>query len=102
MPNSIRIDEGLISYLEDLSYLTLTAEEKDRLMGDLEEILGGMARLSEFDAENVPECSHPFDNTNAFREDVPQASLDRELILKNAPDRGEDMFIVPKTVTPHG
>jgi len=97
MSRAIQIDEELILYLECLSCLTLTDDEKKRLIKDLKDILGGMARLEELDTENVSECSHPFDNTNAFREDDPQASFDRELILKNAPDRDVEMFIVPRT-----
>ena len=92
------IDDGLISYLEDLSCLTLGEDEKRRLKGDLKEILGGMERLRELNTENVPERSHPFDNVNAFREDDAKASFDRELILKNAPDLSDEMFIAPKTV----
>jgi len=92
------IDEALISYLEDLSCLTLTGDEKARLAGDLNDILGGMARLSALDTENVPERSHPFDHVNAFREDAAAASFDRELILRNAPVSDGVMFIAPKTV----
>ena len=94
----MQIDEKLITYLEDLSYLTLSGEEKQRLTGELEKILGGMARLGELNTETVPERSHPFDNVNAFRDDKIQASFDRELILKNAPNRNAEMFIAPKTV----
>lgn len=94
----MQIDEKLISYLEDLSYLTLSDEEKERLSGDLHDILSGMSRLQELDTENMPERSHPFDCVNAFRDDTVIESFDRELILKNAPDRSEEMFIAPKTV----
>jgi len=94
----VTIDDGLIAYLEDLSCLTLVDDEKRRLKGDLREILSGMERLGELDTENVPERSHPFDNANAFREDEVHASFDRELILKNAPDLSDEMFIAPKTV----
>jgi len=94
----MRIDAELIAYLEDLSYLTLSGDEKQRITGDLRDILNGMARLGELDTGTVPERSHPFDNVNAFRDDEIQESLDRELILKNAPDRDNEMFIAPKTV----
>jgi aspartyl-tRNA(Asn)/glutamyl-tRNA(Gln) amidotransferase subunit C len=92
------IDDKLISYLEDLSCLTLSNAEKIRLTGDLKDILSGMERLSELDTEGVPERSHPFDNVNAFRDDETGLSFDRELILKNAPDRNDEMYIAPKTV----
>ena len=94
----MKIDDKLISYLEDLSCLILSEDEKTRLAGDLEEILSGMARLSELDTEGVLERSHPFDRVNAFRDDEVQVSFDRELILKNAPVRSDEMFIAPKTV----
>ena len=96
--NAVIIDADLISYLEDLSCLELTDNEKHRLSGDLNDILRKMAQLSELDTENVLERSHPFDNVNAFREDELQGSLDRELILKNAPHSDEETFIVPKTI----
>ena len=92
------IDEALISYLEELSCLTLAAGEKQRLAKDLEDILGGMARLGELDTTGVPARSHPFDHVNAFREDAVAPSFDRDLILRNAPVSGGGMFIAPKTV----
>ena len=94
----MKIDGKLISYLEDLSCLTLSDDEKKRLTGDLKEILGGMERLGDLNTENVPERSHPFDHVNAFREDEVKVSFDRELILRNAPNRNDEAFIAPKTV----
>ena len=94
----MEIDDKLISYLEDLSYLRLSDDEKNRLKTDLEKILNNMAQLDNLDTGGVPERSHPFDKVNAFRYDEPYASFDREFILKNAPNRNEEMFIAPKTV----
>jgi len=94
----MEIDEKLISYLENLSYLTLTDDGKIRLAKDLREILSGMARLGELDTENVPERSHPFDNVNDFRGDETRPSFGRGLILKNAPVRDDEVFLAPKTV----
>jgi aspartyl/glutamyl-tRNA(Asn/Gln) amidotransferase C subunit len=94
----MKIDETLVAYLEDLSYLTLSDDEKRLLAEDLRKILSGMARLEELATENVPERSHPFDNVNVFREDEAKASCGRELILQNAPERNAEMFLAPKTV----
>lgn len=94
----MQIDDTLITYLEGLSCLTLSDDEKVRLEGDLDKILNGMARLGELDTSGVPERSHPFDHVNVFRDDETNASFDRELILRNAPDRNDEMFIAPKTV----
>jgi len=94
----MQIDDKLIDYLEELSYLMLSDGEKVRLTADLRKILNYMERLGELDTDGVPERSHPFDNVNAFRDDEIGVSFDRELILKNAPDRNGEMFIAPKTV----
>lgn len=94
----MKIDDELLTYLEDLSYLTFSEEEKSRLKVDLKKILDGMESMGNLNTENVTERSHPFDNTNSFREDVVKDSFDRELILKNAPDRDEAMFKAPRTV----
>jgi len=94
----MQIDDKLISYLEDLSCLTLSDSEKNRLSGDLQKILDYMARLGELDTTGVSERSHPFDNVNAFRDDEARPSFDRDLILKNAPVKNSEMIIAPKTV----
>ena len=102
----MQIDDKLISYLEDLSCLTLSDGEKSRLTGDLQKILDYMARLGELkpqegstlDTAGVSERSHPFDNVNVFRDDEVRPSFARELILKNAPVKNDEMIIAPKTV----
>ena len=92
------IDSDLIAYLEDLSCLIISDEEKPHLSADLEDILKSMGRLSELDTADIPERSHPFDDVNAFRDDETGESFDRELILRNAAYRDDEMFIAPKTI----
>ena len=94
----MQVDDTLIGYLEDLSCLTLSDDEKSRIAGDLEKILNAMEKLNELNTDGVSERSHPFDNVNVFREDEVKASFDRELILKNSSERNDEMFIAPKTV----
>jgi len=94
----MQIDNKLITYLEDLSCLALSADEKNRLTGDLREILDYMAQLGELNTDGVIERSHPFDNVNVFRDDGARPSFTRELILKNAPSRNDEFIIAPKTV----
>ena len=94
----MQIDNPLITYLEDLSCLILSPDEKYRLTVDLEKILNDMERLGEVDTVGVSESSHPFDHVNAFRNDDVHASLGRKLVLKNAPRKNDEMFLAPKTV----
>ena len=94
----MQIDEQLITYLEDLSCLILSGEEKQRLEGDLGSILSGMAQLGEVDTNGVPERSHPFDYVNTFRADEVLPSFDRELILANALEQNGTMLVAPQTI----
>ena len=94
----MQIDDEMVSYLEDLSCLTLQQDEKSRLAGDLQQIFTGVSRLDELNTEGVPECSRPLNNVNVFREDEALPSFDRELILKNAPQRTQESILAPKTV----
>ena len=93
-----QIDDNLIAYLEELSYLILTQEEKIQIKEDMVKIIDHMSVLANLDTVGVAECSHPLDNVNDFRDDVLGEPFDRELILKNAPMRNDETFIAPKTV----
>lgn len=92
------IDDGLIEYLQGLSRLTLSEEEKERAKADLGSIIAYMGKLGEVDTADAPALSHPFEQYNAFREDVVLDSWDRAEILKNAPAKSEEYFKAPKTV----
>jgi len=94
----MQIDETLITYLQDLSQLNLTEEEKSRIGLDLEKIVAMVSCLNELDTDGVLECSHPFDNVNVFRDDVVGESLLRTMALKNAPAKTDEMFIAPKVL----
>jgi aspartyl-tRNA(Asn)/glutamyl-tRNA(Gln) amidotransferase subunit C len=92
------IDDKLITYLEDLSRLHLTDDEKAKAKDDLGKILAYMDKLGELDTSNVDAMSHPFEFTNNFREDKVEDSTDREVILQNAPQKKDGCFKVPTTV----
>jgi len=94
----VLVDRKLVDYLENLSCLSLPKDEKERLMGDLNQILQYMAKLGELDTLGVPECSHPFDDVNCFRDDEVVLSLGRNLILQNAPEHNDETFIAPMAV----
>ena len=94
----MKVDEKLIPYLEDLSCLVLSADEKSYMKRDLQNILDSMAEFGSLNTDGIAECSNPLDKVNVFRDDEAYPSFDRELILKNAPNRNDTMIIAPKTV----
>jgi len=93
----MQVDNKLISYLEDLSCLSLCDGEKSRLTEDMQKILNGVSKLSELNTDGMP-AEVPYNNSNIFRDDEVSPSFDRELILKNAPVKNDEYFIAPKTM----
>ena len=94
----MQIDDKLISFLEESSFLSFSDDEKKLLVEDMKKILKGMSRLGELNTDGVYERSQPFDYVNSFREDETRPSFDRALILQNAPARNDETFIAPKTL----
>ena len=94
----MKITEEMVDYVSELSRLKLTAEEKAKMTGELEQILAYMDVLDGLDTVDVEPMSHVFPVKNVFREDEVRPSFPREQLLKNAPVPDEAAFLVPKTV----
>ena len=93
------IDEKLIDHLEHLACLSCSSSEKHRISGDLGKIIGYMNRLGELDAgSNMPVYGGRSESASAFRDDIGRASLDRELVLRNAPKKEGGMFAAPEVL----
>ena len=92
------IDEKLIKYLEDLSFITLSGEERTRICADLESIIAGMDLLSKLDTGSASERTSSLNFKTELRKDEAKPSFPRVEILKNAPEANGETFVVPKTV----
>ena len=68
------------------------------MKNELGEIIKYMDVLSEVNTDGVEPMSHVFSIKNVLREDEIKESYDRDLILKNAPERTNEAFVVPKIV----
>ncbi|MDL2233754.1 Asp-tRNA(Asn)/Glu-tRNA(Gln) amidotransferase subunit GatC [Ruminococcaceae bacterium OttesenSCG-928-L11] len=94
----MKIDDGLIGYLEELSRLRLPQEERETVKADLSAILAYIDKLGELDTDGVEPVAHPFSAANRFREDVVVPSHDRDELLANAPVKKDGCFQAPRTV----
>ena len=96
----MQVNDKMITYLEDLSFLSLSPDEKSKMAGELNEILNDLVKLADLNTDSISACSNPLDKVNVFRNDETHPSLKRELLLKNAAQKNDEMFIAPKTVDP--
>jgi aspartyl-tRNA(Asn)/glutamyl-tRNA(Gln) amidotransferase subunit C len=97
---SSSLDEEAVRHVAHLARLEITDEEVARYGEQLSQILRYMEHLNELDTTDIPPTAHALPVSNVFREDEVQttSSLDPSRALKNAPDRQEDFFRVPKVL----
>lgn len=87
-----------VEYIAQLARLRFKDEELENFTSQLNEILSYVDKLNELDTENVEPLSHPVEEFNKFRDDELKPSIEREEALKNAPDRTDEFFKVPKVI----
>jgi aspartyl-tRNA(Asn)/glutamyl-tRNA(Gln) amidotransferase subunit C len=84
-----------VEHVAHLARLGLTDEEKHRFADQLTQILGAMRVIDALDTSAIPPTAQVIPLRNVMRDDEAGPSLDREEILKNAPRRRGDYFLVP-------
>ena len=85
-----------VAHLARLARLAVTDEELDVLAGQLDVILGAVARVGEVAADDIPPTSHAVPLQNVFRRDERRPSLDQEQALSGAPAAEDGRFRVPQ------
>jgi len=105
------ISEEDVVYVAELASLELTAEERGRMVKDLNSILDHVDRLNELDTSGVEPMAQTSDRYGidesktgtarfayAMREDKTGPSLPRDVVMENAPDTDGAFFKVPKVI----
>lgn len=94
----MQIDQKLISRLEHLARLELSAAEREKIRLDLNAILEMVEKLNELDTGGVEPLVYINDAVNILREDVVEHQVDQRAALSNAPDHDHRFFRVPKVI----
>lgn len=84
-----------IAHVARLARLALDDDQLELYRRQLGVILEHAARVQALDTDGVQPTGHPLGFTNAFREDEVRPSLDREVVLDQAPDRRDGYFVAP-------
>jgi len=104
--NTISVTLDDVRRVAELANLDLTSEEEPRMQRDLNAILGHIATLSELDTADVPPMAQVADilgdqvkaSVEALRPDVVRPSLDRAVVMAEAPETDNVFFKVPKVI----
>ncbi len=94
MPGRISADD--VIHVARLARLDVTPEEVDLFTEQLGAVLDHAADVAALDTAGVPPTAHPLPLANVFREDIPEASLDRDEVLAVAPAVEDHRFKVPR------
>ena len=90
------ISRDEVANLARLARITMSDDELDHLAGEMDVILGAVARVQEVASSDVLATSHPLAVNNVTREDVVLPSLTPEEALSGAPAIDEGRFKVPQ------
>ncbi len=82
-----------------LARLSLKEEEKEKFLGQVNQILQYMEKLNEIDTNGVEPLSHSMDLINVMRDDEKKESLPQQKALENAPQKNDEFFRVPKVIS---
>ena len=94
------IDKSTVEKVARLAQLTIPEEDKEKLAGELSNIIGFVEQLGEVDTSGVTPIANVLElETDApLRDDVVTDGDAPDRVLTNAPDRVQDFFAVPKVV----
>ena len=93
---SVNADQ--VRHVARLARLALSDDEIDRMVPELNNILGWVEQLGEVDTDGVEPLTAVIENHLRLRDDVVDDGNVRDDVLKNAPDAQHGFFAVPKVI----
>ncbi|MCH8870503.1 MAG: Asp-tRNA(Asn)/Glu-tRNA(Gln) amidotransferase subunit GatC [Chloroflexi bacterium] len=94
MTNDSRLTEAEVRHIALLARIGMTDEDVDNMRHDLSNIMDQFDVLNQVDTEGVEPTGHSVDVTSVMREDTARASLPKEDVLANVPNREGDRIRV--------
>jgi aspartyl-tRNA(Asn)/glutamyl-tRNA(Gln) amidotransferase subunit C len=87
-----------VKRLSVLARLEVRPEDQDRLVRELDRILGFVRQLEAAPTGEIEPLVHPLDLIQPLRDDEVREPVDREAIQKAAPDVAEGYYRVPRVI----
>ena len=95
----MKVDDALLAKLEKLSFLKVSDDKREEIIGQLSEIMSFVDNLGELNTDGVDDKFAMSDNSTRLRKDEPKCdSHINDDIMKHAPLSGDNFFIVPKII----
>jgi aspartyl-tRNA(Asn)/glutamyl-tRNA(Gln) amidotransferase subunit C len=92
------VDAATVRRIAHLARIAVAEDEVEHLRGEINAILAFVEQLSEADVTGVEPMTSVTPMQMKRRHDVVTAGGDPDAILRNAPEREGNFFVVPKVV----
>lgn len=83
-----------VLYIAELAKLRLEEDEVEALSEQLSAILDYAEQINQLDTEHIPPTASVIPRHSVMGEDIPHETLDRDILLRNAPDAEVGQFRV--------
>jgi len=87
-----------VRHIASLARIAMSEEELERLVPELNNILGWVEQLGEVDTDGIEPLATVIDQKLRLREDIVTEGNIRDEVLANAPDAQHGFFAVPKVI----
>lgn len=92
------VDQATVRHIARLARIKVSDEEAETLQGELSAILDWVEQLSEVDTDGVAPMTSVVEAEMKKREDAVTDGDIPDDIVRNAPERDDHFFVVPKVV----
>ena len=82
-----KMDKGYIEYICSLAKLEYDEKDSDRIIGKMKAFDKYAEKLADIDTKDIKPLVNVNETINVLREDVVMPSLERNIILENAPEK---------------
>lgn len=95
----MKVSEEELLHIAKLANIKLQKEKVDNYLVNLQEFLNFSNILKEAMTDGLKETIGTQEKYNCFRKDEVIEFEDREALLQNAPEKEDNMFKIPKTIS---
>ena len=92
------IDNQTVRKVSKLAKIKINEKEENKLIEELNNILGWVDELKKVDTEQIEPMLSVFNESMTMRKDEVSSKISDELVLKNAPESKSGFFVVPKVI----
>ncbi len=93
-----RISLEEVNRIAELARLSPSEDEREQLAAKMSSVIDFVEQLNELDTTSIEPLHHVLDLHSVLRDDVVRPSLPVSEVMKNAPQKKGDYFIVPRVI----